>query len=76
MWVLVILLGVVAFEGCYLVDYFSRFTEEVVSVLISLLFIYEAIYFLVKVSKCMCLMFTVRFKEVAWLRLLQMKISS
>ena len=67
MWVLVILLGVVAFEGCYLVDYFSRFTEEVVSVLISLLFIYEAVYFLVKVSKCIYLMSTERFKEVSLL---------
>ncbi|XP_065051881.1 band 3 anion transport protein-like isoform X2 [Rhopilema esculentum] len=51
LWVLVILLGVVAFEGCYLVEYFSRFTEEVVSVLISFFFLYEAVYFLIKVFK-------------------------
>ena len=50
MWVFIILLGIVAFEGCYLVDYFSRFTEEIVSILISLLFIYEALHFLIKVS--------------------------
>jgi len=51
MWVFLILLCVVAFEGCYLVEYFSRFTEEIISIMISFLFIYEAIYFLVRVFK-------------------------
>lgn len=49
-WVMLILWVVVALEGCYLVEHFTRFTEEVFSVLISILFIYEAAYFLIKVS--------------------------
>ncbi|XP_048578952.1 band 3 anion transport protein isoform X2 [Nematostella vectensis] len=50
-WVLVILFLVVAFEGCFLVRYFTRFTEELFACLISLIFIYEAINFLYKVFK-------------------------
>ena len=50
LWVLLILCIIVAFELCYLVEYFTRFTEEVFSVLISLLFIYEALLFLIDVS--------------------------
>lgn len=52
LWVMIILWVVVALEGCFLVEHFTRFTEEVFSVLISMLFIYEAINFLVKVSAC------------------------
>ncbi|XP_065656522.1 band 3 anion transport protein isoform X3 [Hydra vulgaris] len=44
--VMVILWVVVALEGCFLVEYFTRFTEEVFSVLISLLFLYEAFSFI------------------------------
>jgi hypothetical protein len=46
---MIILLIVVIFEGCFLVRYFSRFTEEIFGCLISAIFIYEAINFLVKV---------------------------
>ena len=45
-WVMLILFGVVAMEGCFLVRYFTRFTEEIFACLISAIFIYEAIYFL------------------------------
>lgn len=45
-WVMLILFGVVAMEGCFLVRYFTRFTEEIFACLISAIFIYEAIHFL------------------------------
>lgn len=51
LWVMLICWAVVMFEGCFLVEHFTRFTEEVFSVLISLLFIYEAVAFLVKTYK-------------------------
>jgi len=47
---MIICWAVVAFEGCFLVEHFTRFTEEVFSVLISLLFVYEAVVFLIKVK--------------------------
>ena len=43
---MIILFGVVALEGCFLVRYFTRFTEEIFACLISAIFIYEAIHFL------------------------------
>lgn len=42
-WVMLILFGVVAMEGCFLVRYFTRFTEEIFACLISAIFINEAI---------------------------------
>lgn len=51
LWVMLILWMVVAFERCHLITYFTRFTEEVFSVLISFLFCYDAITFIFKVSK-------------------------
>ena len=48
-WVMIILFGVVALEGCFLVRYFTRFTEEIFATLISAIFIYEAIHFLEEV---------------------------
>lgn len=45
-WVMLILFGVVAMEGCFLVRYFTRFTEEIFACLISAFFIYEAINYL------------------------------
>ncbi|XP_057305088.1 anion exchange protein 2-like isoform X2 [Hydractinia symbiolongicarpus] len=51
MIVMLILWTVVAAEGCFLVEYFTRFTEEVFSILISLLFIYEALSFILKTLK-------------------------
>lgn len=50
-WVMIILFGVVALEGCFLVRYFTRFTEEIFACLISVIFIYEAINFLKQVFK-------------------------
>jgi len=50
-FVMLILFLIVAFELSYLVEYFTRFTEEVFSVLISILFIYECGSFLVQTFK-------------------------
>ncbi|XP_071791427.1 band 3 anion transport protein-like isoform X2 [Asterias amurensis] len=40
-WIFIISIVVVAFEGSILVRYFTRFTEEIFSTLISLIFLYE-----------------------------------
>ena len=50
-WVMIILFCVVACEGCFLVNYFTRFTEEIFACLISAIFIFEAFHFLEKVRK-------------------------
>uniref|UniRef100_UPI0035901A00 anion exchange protein 2-like isoform X2 n=1 Tax=Myxine glutinosa TaxID=7769 RepID=UPI0035901A00 len=41
LWLIVIVLFTVAFEGSLLVRYISRFTQEIFAILISLIFIYE-----------------------------------
>ncbi|XP_043392869.1 band 3 anion transport protein isoform X1 [Chelonia mydas] len=40
-WLIILVLLVVAFEGSFLVRYISRYTQEIFSFLISLIFIYE-----------------------------------
>uniref|UniRef100_A0A3B3XQY1 Anion exchange protein n=1 Tax=Poecilia mexicana TaxID=48701 RepID=A0A3B3XQY1_9TELE len=40
-WLVVIVVIIVAFEGSFLVRYISRFTQEIFSILISIIFIYE-----------------------------------
>ncbi|KAJ0060450.1 hypothetical protein NL108_011883, partial [Boleophthalmus pectinirostris] len=40
-WLIFIVVAIVAFEGSFLVRYISRFTQEIFSILISLIFIYE-----------------------------------
>uniref|UniRef100_A0A8C5G118 Anion exchange protein n=1 Tax=Gouania willdenowi TaxID=441366 RepID=A0A8C5G118_GOUWI len=40
-WLVIIVVIIVAFEGSFLVRYISRFTQEIFSILISLIFIYE-----------------------------------
>uniref|UniRef100_A0A4W5JDP3 Anion exchange protein n=1 Tax=Hucho hucho TaxID=62062 RepID=A0A4W5JDP3_9TELE len=40
-WLVVIVVLIVAFEGSFLVRFISRFTQEIFSILISLIFIYE-----------------------------------
>lgn len=50
LWVLLILLIIVLCQGSFLVRYLTRFTEEIFACLISLIFIYEAIKNLLKVS--------------------------
>ncbi|XP_031440138.1 anion exchange protein 2b [Clupea harengus] len=40
-WLVIIVLLMVAFEGSFLVRFVSRFTQEIFSILISLIFIYE-----------------------------------
>uniref|UniRef100_A0A3Q3VLL0 Anion exchange protein n=1 Tax=Mola mola TaxID=94237 RepID=A0A3Q3VLL0_MOLML len=40
-WLVFIVLVIVAFEGSFLVRFISRFTQEIFSILISLIFIYE-----------------------------------
>ncbi|XP_024920459.1 solute carrier family 4 member 1a (Diego blood group) [Cynoglossus semilaevis] len=51
MWLIVIVFIVVAVEGSFLVRYISRFTQEIFSILISLIFIYETFNKLVKIFK-------------------------
>jgi len=52
MWLIVIVVVIVAVEGSFLVRYISRFTQEIFSILISLIFIYETFAKLIKVSLC------------------------
>lgn len=49
-WLVLIVVLTVAFEGSILVRFVSRFTQEIFSFLISLIFIYETFAKLVKVS--------------------------
>ncbi|KAK5905950.1 hypothetical protein CgunFtcFv8_001857 [Champsocephalus gunnari] len=41
LWLVIIVVVIVAFEGSFLVCFISRFTQEIFSILISLIFIYE-----------------------------------
>lgn len=50
MWLIVIVVIIVAMEGSFLVRFISRFTQEIFSILISLIFIYETFSKLAKVS--------------------------
>lgn len=49
MWLIVIVILIVALEGSFLVRFISRFTQEIFSILISLIFIYETFNKLIKV---------------------------
>ncbi|XP_061567608.1 solute carrier family 4 member 1a (Diego blood group) [Cololabis saira] len=49
MWLIVIVIIIVAMEGSFLVRYISRFTQEIFSILISLIFIYETFAKLIKI---------------------------
>uniref|UniRef100_A0A8C2IP47 Solute carrier family 4 member 1a (Diego blood group) n=1 Tax=Cyprinus carpio TaxID=7962 RepID=A0A8C2IP47_CYPCA len=66
MWLIVIVVVIVAVEGSFLVRFISRFTQEIFSILISLIFIYETFAKLIRIFKAaypntallsMCLMF-------------------
>ncbi|XP_075439030.1 anion exchange protein 2-like [Ascaphus truei] len=48
-WLVVIVVSMVACEGSFLVRFVSRFTQEIFSILISLIFIYETFYKLFKI---------------------------
>lgn len=50
-WLILMVVLVVAFEGSFLVRFISRYTQEIFSFLISLIFIYETFTKLIKV-KC------------------------
>lgn len=50
MWLIIIVLIVVAAEASFLVRFISRFTQEIFSILISIIFIYETFYKLYKVN--------------------------
>ncbi|NXN95976.1 B3AT protein, partial [Rhinopomastus cyanomelas] len=50
-WMILLVLLVVAFEGSFLVRYLSRYTQEIFSFLISLIFIYETFSKLVTIFK-------------------------
>lgn len=49
-WLVLIVLIMVAFEGSFLVRFVSRFTQEIFAFLISLIFIYETFFKLIKVT--------------------------
>lgn len=49
MWLIIIVVVIVAVEGSFLVRFISRFTQEIFSILISLIFIYETFSKLIKV---------------------------
>ncbi|XP_023684950.2 solute carrier family 4 member 1a (Diego blood group) [Paramormyrops kingsleyae] len=49
MWLVIIVLIIVAVEGSFLVRFISRFTQEIFSILISLIFIYETFSNLIKI---------------------------
>uniref|UniRef100_A0A8C4GYJ6 Anion exchange protein n=1 Tax=Dicentrarchus labrax TaxID=13489 RepID=A0A8C4GYJ6_DICLA len=51
MWLVVIVIIIVAVEGSFLVRFISRFTQEIFSILISLIFIYETFNKLIKIFK-------------------------
>lgn len=48
-WLIIIVVTMVAFEGSFLVRFVSRFTQEIFSFLISLIFICETFIKLVRV---------------------------
>lgn len=50
MWICIISVITVAFEGSFLIRFVTRFTEEIFEVLIALIFIYETFKKLIKVS--------------------------
>ncbi|XP_059834283.1 anion exchange protein 2-like isoform X2 [Hypanus sabinus] len=50
-WLILIVVVIVAFEGSFLVRFISRFTQEIFAFLISIIFIYETFYKLVKIFK-------------------------
>ncbi|XP_072901207.1 anion exchange protein 2-like isoform X3 [Hemitrygon akajei] len=50
-WLILIVVVTVAFEGSFLVRFISRFTQEIFAFLISIIFIYETFYKLVKIFK-------------------------
>jgi hypothetical protein len=49
-WLVFLALLMVALEGSFLVRFVSRFTQEIFAFLISLIFIYETFYKLIKVG--------------------------
>lgn len=51
-WLILLVVLVVAFEGSFLVRFISRYTQEIFSILISLIFIYETFTKLIKVGIC------------------------
>ncbi|KAI1896406.1 hypothetical protein AGOR_G00094450 [Albula goreensis] len=50
-WLVVIVIIIVAVEGSFLVRFISRFTQEIFSILISLIFIYETFAKLIRIFK-------------------------
>ncbi|KAM9425537.1 LOW QUALITY PROTEIN: solute carrier family 4 member 1b (Diego blood group) [Pholidichthys leucotaenia] len=51
LWLVFIVVVIVAFEGSFLVRFISRFTQEIFSILISLIFIYETFAKLARIFK-------------------------
>ncbi|KAL0993263.1 hypothetical protein UPYG_G00105360 [Umbra pygmaea] len=51
LWLVIIVVLIVAVEGSFLVKFISRFTQEIFSILISLIFIYETFSKLIRIFK-------------------------
>lgn len=49
-WLVLLVVLIVAFEGSFLVQFISRYTQEIFSILISLIFISETFFKLIKVG--------------------------
>ena len=56
-WLVIIVVLIVALEGSFLVRFISRFTQEIFSILISLIFIYETFAKLGRVTPLLSLPF-------------------
>lgn len=63
-WIVVIGVVVIAFDGSAFVKYFTRFTQEIFSALISLLYIYEAVYKLYLVCDLIFIIFKFNFNPL------------
>lgn len=68
-WLILLVVLVVAFEGSFLVRFISRYTQEIFSFLISLIFIYETFTKLIKVGVgtsrgCACVRLGVNYMTV------------
>lgn len=74
-WLVIIVVVIVAFEGSFLVRFISRFTQEIFSILISLIFIYETFAKLGRVKPSI-LSTTNVLVEMLWCFLLTIRFSA
>lgn len=50
-WVMVICFIIVALEGCFLIKHFTRFTEEIFALMISIIFLYDSFHYVENVFR-------------------------